>query len=126
MTDYEWNERAMTDYEWNERAKFLNSFKRNFQKTISKIRADWRIEQNIPAADYPKAMMTNQQMMKNTATVNCGGEWLDSIREREIADRVMNDERFQKLLADFKATAEIERSCFGIRTYPGFQIRIHY
>lgn len=44
-----------------------DQIKKMFQKTISAIRKEMD-------DDYPKAMMTGQQMAKNTATVNCGGE----------------------------------------------------
>lgn len=98
--------------------------KKAFQYTISKIRKDWRVYNHTPAAEYPKAMMTNQQIEKMTATVNCGGEWLSGTTEKEIANFVMNDQRFLDFLEKYNAVAEIESfyhySCIG------YQIRIKF
>lgn len=45
--------------------------KKEFQKVIATIRKELNKAAGC-AFDYPKAMMTGQQMRKNTATVNCG------------------------------------------------------
>lgn len=45
----------------------MADMKKDFQKVIKAIRDG----QKVPS-EYPKAMMTAQQMRKNTATVNCG------------------------------------------------------
>ena len=99
--------------------------KKDFQKVISKIRADYRKEENLPAAEYPKAMMTSQQAGNNTATVNCGGEWVSCVTSKKIAARVLGDERFQKLLRDNNATAILEHKYFSGAT-AGYQVRINY
>lgn len=88
--------------------------KKDFQKVIGAIRKDQR-------GDYPKAMMTGQQMAKNTATVNCGGEWRSAQYSWELADLVTRDERFVQFLARHNATAHIEPNPFG-----GSQVRINY
>lgn len=98
--------------------------KKEFQKVISKIRADRRIEENLPRTEYPKAMMTSSQMAKNTATVNCGGEWVALDTSKKTAARVMRDERFQKFLADNQATATVET--FWVGSCRACQIRINY
>ena len=96
--------------------------KKRFQNTISEIRKDWRIERNTPRGEYPKAMMTSQQEAKNTATVNCGGEWCSF--SKELAQYVMNDERFQKFLSDAGAEANIEKFYRG--SCPGYQVRLAF
>lgn len=93
-----------------------------FQKVIGKIRADIRIEDNLPNTEYPKAMMTGQQAAKNTATVNCGGEWVSGQRSHTVALRVMRDERFQKYLKDFDAAAKVEQLYIG--SCLAYQVRI--
>jgi hypothetical protein len=45
----------------------MADMKKDFQKAIKAIRDG----QKVPS-EYPKAMMTAQQMRKGTATVNCG------------------------------------------------------
>lgn len=91
--------------------------KKDFQKVISKIRKDLGYE-------YPKAMMTGQQIRKNTATVNCGGEWLKSETNVEICDYVINDPRFISFLDRNHATAHLEPTAYGAKKY--LQIRIHF
>lgn len=43
----------------------MDNMKKDFQKVVKMFRYDHS------CGDYPKAMMTGQQMRKNTATVNC-------------------------------------------------------
>ena len=90
------------------------TIKKEFSKTISKIRKDI-------GGEFPKAMMTSHQMAKSTATVNCGGEWRSAEKCASMAAQIMEDERFQAFLAKCNARAEIEISSFGRP-----QIRIHY
>ena len=45
----------------------MADMKKDFQKVIKAIRDGQAIK-----SEYPKAMMTAQQMRKGTATVNCG------------------------------------------------------
>jgi len=96
------------------------NIKKEFQKTIGDIRQDWRVKRNTPRGEYPKAMMTGQQEANNTATVNCGGEWCSF--SKELAQYVMNDERFQKFLSDAGAEANIEKFYRG--SCPGYQVRL--
>ena len=46
--------------------------KKEFQKVVAHIRAE-RNKSRERKSEYPKAMMTGQQMKKRTATVNCCG-----------------------------------------------------
>lgn len=98
--------------------------KREFQKVIGKIRADVRVEDELPRTEYPKAMMTGQQIEKMTATVNCGGEWVSASRSRQVARRVIRDERFQQFLQESNGKAEIEQ--FYVGSCLAFQVRIHF
>ena len=88
--------------------------KADFQKVIGEIRNDI-------GGMFPKAMMTNQQMQKNTATVNCGGEWRSAENAMKTVNAVMNDERFKAFLVRQNATAMIEYTQFATP-----QIRINY
>ncbi len=98
--------------------------KKAFQKVIKAIREDIRKERNIPSCEYPKAMMTGQQMEKDTATVNCGGEFSSSMFSKEISKRVMDDKRFVKFLDECCGKAKIEKKCYmGCYAY---QIRIDF
>ena len=96
--------------------------KKQFQKTISEIRNDWRELRGTPRGEYPKAMMTSQQEAKNTATVNCGGEWCSF--SGELSKFVLNDERFQKFLSD--AGAEAVREDVWNMGCHGYQVRINF
>lgn len=92
---------------------------KEFQKVISAIRNDIKNEtgKNVK---YPKAMMTGQQIEKRTATVNCGGEWTTPEKSRELAERVLFDARFIKLLKD-GISARTEKNSFGT-----YQVRINW
>ena len=90
------------------------STKTKFQKVIAAIRKE-------VGGDYPKAMMTGQQMKKNTATVNCGGEWRSKEFSEMLAAQVTADPGFQKFLKEENATANIEANPFG-----GVQVRINF
>lgn len=59
----------------------MADMKKDFQKVIKAIRDSLPKEtqyystgeiRKVASPEYPKAMMTAQQMRKNTATVNCG------------------------------------------------------
>ena len=92
----------------------IDRMKKDFQKAIGAIRKEMN-------SQYPKAMMTGQQMRKNTATVNCGGEHRSEQYSVELACQVIDDKRFKEFLTTYNATAEIEKNPFG-----GFQIRLHF
>jgi len=98
------------------------NIKKAFQKTVGEIRKDWRVKRNTPNGEYPKAMMTSQQEQHNTATVNCGGECCSF--SKELAQLVMDDERFQKFLSDARAEATVEKFWRG--SCPGYQVRIKF
>ena len=89
--------------------------KKDFQKVIKEIRTE------NGDKEYPKSMMTFVQMDKKQATVNCGGEWRQTERTKELSDIVMSDERFKSFLTRWEATAKVEIDNFG-----KFQIRIYY
>lgn len=96
--------------------------KKAFQKTVGEIRKDWRIARNTPNGEYPKAMMTGQQERHNTATVNCGGDWCSF--SKELAQFVLDDERFQKFLSDTGAEAILEKFYHG--SCAGYQLRVNF
>ena len=88
--------------------------KKEFQRVIGAIRKGM-------GEEYPKAMMTNQQMAHNTATVNCGGEFKTTLYTTEMAERVMNDFSFQDFLREYDCTAKWEATSLG-----RIQIRINF
>lgn len=98
--------------------------KKEFQKLISKIRADIRTEMNRPRLEYPKAMMTAVQAERHTATVNCGGEWVTWDFAKDLASRIECDERFRKFLKDNNAKVTFEPLMIGGRRT--CQLRITY
>ena len=93
-----------------------DKIKKNFKKAIDSIRKD-----RGEGKSFPKAMMTDAQIEKGTATVNCGGEWVSSESSMNLAKRVASDPRFLVFLAEANAKAAIERTSFG-----AYQIRISY
>lgn len=92
----------------------MADIKRDFQKVIGAIRKEG-------GKQFPKAMLTGQQAAKNTATVNCGGEWYSLESTEKIAAAVMSDKRFTDFLEKHNATAQVELNPFGAQ-----QIRINY
>lgn len=97
-----------------------SKIKKALQKTVKGIREDLNAA-NGTASDFPKTMMTGQQMAKNTATVNCGGEWASAEKSLARANAVVADSRFKNFLAEAGATAKIEVTNFG-----SYQVRINY
>ena len=94
----------------------MGDIKKDFSKVITKIRAD-RTASLGKKVEYPKAMMTSQQMAKNTATVNCAGK-------EDIALLVLQDKRFLDFLAKYNASAWLEN--VTVYSSAGVQIRITY
>lgn len=90
----------------------MKQTKKEFQKVIKEIRLGHQ---------YPKAMMTGQQIRNNTATVNCGGEHWPESYTRELAEEVMEDRRFQEFLSRHDAEAKIEQN-----SLQAWQIRIYF
>ena len=96
--------------------------KKDFQKVIGAIRKERQVAENDKRIEYPKAMMTGQQEAKNTATVNCGGEWgPNKAIAPEVAKMVLEDERFTAFLNKYEATAHTETNSFG-----AIQVRINF
>ena len=95
--------------------------KKEFQKVVAAIRADAKKEN--PKAEYPKAMMTSQQMEKNTATVNCGHNPKES---KKIAKRVLEDPRFHEFMSGCNVThaiPEIVKDAYDNKVY---QLRLRF
>lgn len=95
--------------------------KKDLQKVIGQIRKDRNSQEECYYRNFPKAMMTDQQVGKRTATVNCGGEWGTLESTKEIADLVMNDNRFIELCNKRNLSVKMETNNFGT-----VQIRINY
>lgn len=93
----------------------MEKTKKAFQRVIANIRKETESE-------FPKAMMTSQQMNKCTATVNCGGERYSTESSKELAERVLNDERFLTFLEKNKAAAAVEAVSIGNKM--AYQVRI--
>lgn len=89
--------------------------KKDFQQTIKAIR------ESLNESEFPKAMMTERQMAKNTATVNCEDRYYSQERSKARAEKVITDSRFQDFLKRHNATATIEYN-----SRKNAQIRINY
>ncbi|MFW0776274.1 MAG: hypothetical protein ACN2B6_00960 [Rickettsiales bacterium] len=98
--------------------------KKKFQKVIKKIRDNRpRItgtyrntgESYSRKDEYPKAMMTKQQINNRTATVNCGGSWSDKDKDR--AEEVLLDQGFNDLMKEYgcQVTTELADGAQQIR-----------
>lgn len=90
--------------------------KKEFQKVVATIRKELNTEAG-KAYEYPKAMMTAQQMRKNTATVNCGG----SFTRR---DQVLRHPALIAFCEKHHATAEAERIPYD--SYIQHQLRLRF
>lgn len=95
--------------------------KKSFQMTIKTIRENRNARLNVNSK-FPKAMMTNVQMAKGTATVNCGGEWASNEVSKDRANEVVQDAGFIKFCEDFNATATIEYQ----PQFDTYQVRLHF
>lgn len=103
----------------------MNDIKKDFQKTVKAIRDRMNAGKEYKS-EYPKAMMTGQQMKKRTATINCGyGLWYTANERKERAINVMNAPEFDSFLARWNADADIEEKDNGER-YTTIQVRIKY
>ena len=94
------------------------SISKDVRKVVGKSRAD------LGTHNYPKAMMTGAQMKNLTATVNCGGEWRTLEFTNNLAQAVVEDDRFKDFLDKYSAKAYIEKARYAGREY--VQIRINY
>ena len=93
----------------------MEKTKKAFQNVIAKIRKE-------TGDQFPKAMMTRQQMNKATATVNCGGEFKGTESSKELAEKVLNDERFNEFLKKNEAAALVEAVNIAGKTV--YQVRV--
>ena len=94
--------------------------KKALQKTVKAIRED-RSKAKGMKVEFPKAMMTTQQALNGTATVNCGGEWFGN-RSKPIAEEVMEDSRFRAFLE-----AEDGEACIEYNPrFDSYQVRIYF
>lgn len=93
----------------------MEKTKKAFQRVIANIRKETESE-------FPKAMMTSQQMNKCTATVNCGGERYSTESSKELAEKVLNDERFLIFLEKNNAAATVEAVSIGNKM--AYQVRV--
>lgn len=105
----------MTDYE---------GIKKDFQKTVKEIREDIKKSCDQPKLEYPKAMMTGQQIRKGTATINCGGEWRSSAFSRTLSSRVFEHKLLKEFCKRNNAEACVEEIKIG--QFPAFQIRLRF
>lgn len=101
--------------------------KKDFAKVVKKIRE--AINQNKGTkSDYPKAMMTGQQIKNRTATVNCGEYSEDSIRMLAIArdkmDTVLTDPDFIEFIEKYNAVALPQ--FVKASGYSKYQVRINF
>ena len=94
--------------------KDLNAMKKELQQIAKEIREESRYS-------FPKAMMTRQQMEKNTATINLG--YLDIATEN--LELVEKNEKLKDFYKKYNVTAEIEyaKNSGG---YVQTQIRLYY
>jgi len=95
--------------------------KKDLQKYAKKQRdqqlKDWP---ETWAPEYPKAMMTQVQQQKRTATINCG----DGVkRSDDISGKILNDPEFLEILKGAAAVKETRKNWYGDTVY---QIRINY
>lgn len=93
----------------------MEKTKKAFQNVVAKIRKE-------TGDQFPKAMMTRQQMNKATATVNCGGEFKGTESSKELAEKVLNDERFNEFLKKNEAAALVEAVNIAGKTV--YQVRV--
>lgn len=90
--------------------------KKEFQKVVATIRKDLNAAAG-KTYEYPKAMMTGQQMQKNTATVNCGHSFTRP-------EKVLQHPAFKDFLQKFNATAKTEQT--GPKDYVQYQVRLYF
>ena len=92
------------------------------KKDLQKVVKAFRDEQETPS-EYPKAMMTAQQMSKGTATINCGRNENGKAR----SEKMIKYPPFLEWCKTFgvKAT-EIEVAREASYMLPQYQIRVTY
>ena len=90
----------------------MTTVKKDFQDVVAKIRAQ------LGGGPYPKAMMTSQQMMNRTATINC-------FTYIGKAKTVLLHPLFKHFLERYNATAHLEEKDEGYG-FPIQHIRINF
>ena len=98
--------------------------KKEFQKLIKEIREkDFGVDPSRrDNCKYPKPMMTEVQMGKGQATVNCGAGWYLNITTKEYARKIIENPSFKAFLEKYEATATIEY----MKTADGYQVRLQF
>lgn len=96
--------------------------KKIFQSIIGDLRTKRNIQLGVKE-QHPKAMMSNYQMAKNSATVNCGGEWRGREYSQQIADYVMGSQAFTEMIKAYNAKADIETVIEPGKQYVQIRIR---
>ena len=99
--------------------------KKDFQKVVKAIRDDLN-HITERKNEYPKAMMTGQQIKKRTTTINCGEyAGLRLVQyANDLAFRILYDDLFENFCNAYGVVAYIERITRGV--YTTTQIRIKY
>ena len=96
----------------------MADMKKELQKTVKAFR-----DAQETASDFPKAMMTAQQIRKGTATINCGRR--ETGKER--AEKMIEYKPFIAWCEEFGAKIEgIEIMQEASYMAPQYQIRIKY
>lgn len=98
----------------------MKETKKALQKAVKIIR-DERSKTLGRTTSFPKAMMTGQQALKGTATVNCGGEWYGN-RSKPIAENILEDVRFREFLEAYDGEATLEYN----PSFDSYQVRIYF
>lgn len=99
------------------------AIKKEYQKLIKDIREnDFGVIRGEYRGNclYPKPMMTETQMSKGQATINCG-DW-NPEGSKARADKMMEIESFKAFLQKYEATAHIE----FVDSKDAYQIRIQF
>lgn len=79
----------------------LVQVKKEFQKIVGKVRKELNTKYGT-SYEYPKAMMTGQQIKKRTATINCS-------RSQRMACEVINHPAVIAFLRSNNAAAKLEQ-----------------
>lgn len=106
----------------------MEEMKKDLQKLVKMFRDELN-QTRERKSDYPKAMMTGEQMKRRTATINCGYTWCADDEEvmgnlRQRANFIMEDQRFINFCEGYDAIAHVEEVKVSGTTQ--VQIRINY
>jgi hypothetical protein len=96
----------------------MDNMKKDFQKAVKTFRdgSDYH-------GEYPKAMMTAQQMYKRTATINCGRAEFGE----ELAPKVLAHKDFVDWCVAYGIkTVKVEIAKEASYMKPQYQIRVTY